>query len=363
MSEFFRIEMLPAQHGDALWIEYGTARRTHRLLIDGGTIQTYPYLIQRLEQIPGNERFFELIVLTHVDADHIEGLLRLFADKPLPFAVDKVLFNGWRQMERHHGLLGPMQGEFLSALLASRVPRAWDADGPGIVVPDSGPLPTFTLPGGMKLTLLSPSPAKLAAMAKEWKRGIDKAGIKPGDLEAAWDVLAKRKRFLPERGLLGSTPALDRLLKESFKPDQAKANGSSIAFLAEFGGKSALLLGDAHPQVVSDSLRRLCRARRTKVMKVDAVKLAHHGSKNNTDGNLLSLIDSPRYLISTSGAQFRHPDRSCIARVIKLGRARELVFNYRSEFTRLWLTPAAQLKYGYTARVRANKALSIVTEL
>jgi|KBSSwiStaDraftv2_1062776.scaffolds.fasta_scaffold25870_7 hypothetical protein len=50
MGAFFRIEMLPAQHGDALWIEYGSGSDTNRILIDGGTIKTYPFLAKRLRE-------------------------------------------------------------------------------------------------------------------------------------------------------------------------------------------------------------------------------------------------------------------------------------------------------------------------
>jgi hypothetical protein len=362
-GEFFRIEMLPAQHGDALWIEYGNEQGTHRVLIDGGPVPTYKFLAQRIEQVPGDERFFELVVLTHVDADHVEGLVRLFADKPLPFSVDKVIFNGWRQMEKSHGLLGALQGEFLSALLVDRTPNAWDPDAPPWVVLSKGELPLIDLPGGMRLTLLSPSPDKLKAMAAEWKKSIAKEGFEPGDLEQAWEELASRKKFLPKKGLLGTTRALDRMVAEQFKIDGAKANGSSIAFLAEFGGKSALLLGDAHPDVVAASVKRLIKKRRLKKLPVGAVKIAHHGSRNNTNEELLSLLDSPTYLISTSGAQFKHPDKACLARIIKFGKPSRLVFNYRSEFTRPWLLPAAQDKHGYRAQVRKDKELSIAVNL
>ena len=32
----FTIEMLPAAHGDCLWIEYGSGQEVRRILIDGG---------------------------------------------------------------------------------------------------------------------------------------------------------------------------------------------------------------------------------------------------------------------------------------------------------------------------------------
>jgi hypothetical protein len=360
---FFRIEMLPAQHGDALWIEYGDEGATNRILIDGGPVPTYKFLEQRIGKVPGDERFFELVVLTHVDADHVEGLVRLFAEKPLPFSVDKVIFNGWRQMEKSHGLLGALQGEFLSALLVDRAPHAWDPDAPPWVVLSRGDLPEVELPGGMRLTLLSPSPDKLRAMAADWKKAIAKEGFDPGDLEQAWEALASRKKFLPKKGLLGTSRALDNLLKEQFKIDAAKANGSSVAFLAEYRGKSALLLGDAHPDVVAASLKRLLKKRRQKKLSVGAVKIAHHGSKNNTNEELLALLASPTYLISTNGAQFKHPDKACMARIVKFGKPRTIVFNYRSKFTRPWIAKSAQDRHGYRAQVRKDRDLSIAVDL
>ncbi len=358
----FSIELLPARHGDCLWIEYGGKNDTKRILIDGGPVGTYKELFQRIDRMPAGERAFELVMLSHVDADHVEGLVRLFAEKPLRVAVRTVWFNGWRQMVKANKLLGAVQGEFLSALLVKRTPRAWKASAPPWVVPKTGALPSVKLPGGMKLTLLSPDAAKLRAMAEEWEKQVVKGGFKPGDLEAAWKLLAKKTQFVPSKGLLGVSPALDRLVGQ-FKIDEAKANGSSIAVLAEYAGKSALLLGDAHPDVVADSIRRLCRARKIKRLKVDTVKVAHHGSKANTDKALLELIDSPSYLISTNGAQFKHPDKACLARIIKFGKPAAIYFNYATKFTKPWLGKAVQDKYKYRAVVRPDSDLSLRVEL
>ncbi|MEH6415682.1 ComEC/Rec2 family competence protein [Pseudomonas sp. CGJS7] len=357
---FLNIEMLPARHGDCLWIEYGTGADTGRVLIDGGPVDTYPRIQSRIAAMPAGDTVFELIVLSHVDADHVEGLVRLFADKPLPFLVREVWFNGWRQMERAQ-TLGAMQAEFLSALLVERVPKAWDPDAEPWVVPDQGALPKRTLPGGLELTLLSPSVKSLRRMAAQWKTKVKK--FSPGDLNAAWEVLAGQKKFLPKQGLLGGSSKLDQLLSEQFLKDGAAPNGSSIALLAEYRGKSALLLADAHPDVVCASLRRLCAERGVERIEVDAVKVAHHGSKGNTSVALLELIRSPSYLISSNGDQFEHPDAACIARIIKHGQPEHLHFNYKSEFTRPWLLAAAQKRYGYRAHVRADAQVSLKIEL
>jgi beta-lactamase superfamily II metal-dependent hydrolase len=363
MDPFFRIEMLPARHGDCLWIEYGQGDTTQRVLIDGGPVSTFPFISKRLNVVPQGERHFELVVLTHVDADHVEGLVRLFAETPLPFDVDQVWFNGWGQMKQFHGTLGALQGEFLSTLLVRRAPAAWSVDAKPWVVEDSGPLPHWELPGGMKLTLLSPNRTKLQKMAKAWEKAVKKAGIEPGDLDAAWEKLGDKKQLIPKKGLLGGPPNIDALLKKQFMEDEAPPNGSSIAFLAEFKGKSALFLADAHPGVVTASLKRLCAERGTKPLKVDAVKISHHGSKANTDDALLKLIDSPQFLISTNGDQFKHPDKPCIARILKQAKPQWLYFNYRSAFTKPWLTAAAQAKYRYKAVARPDAEVSLTIAL
>ena len=362
-KDFMAVELLPARHGDCLWIEYGNTTAPNRILIDGGPIDTFPRLAHRIQKAPLGQRVFELIILTHVDADHVEGLVRFFADKPPQMTTRQVWFNGWRQMKRSHGLLGAMQGEFLSALLLKRARNAWNPDTPPWVVPGTGNLPAFMLDGGLKLTLLSPDAPKLASMAKAWEKAVVKGGISPGDLEAAWEKLGKQKRLIAKGGLLGITPNLDTLVRAQFIEDQAKPNGSSIAVLAEYGDKSALLLGDAHPAVVTASIRRLCAERNVGRLKVDAVKVAHHGSKNNTSVALVKLIDSPRWLISTNGDQFGHPDEACIARILTYGRPQELWFNYRSVFTQPWLAEATQEKYNYNAIVRKDTDTSLVAPL
>jgi hypothetical protein len=358
-ENFFNIEMLPARHGDCLWVEYGDKNDIYRMLIDGGPVSTFDYIQARLDQTPVGQRGFELVVLTHVDADHVEGLVRLFAEQPLPLAVDDVWFNGWRQMKASHGLLGPLQGEFLSSLLVRRVPNAWKASASPWVVPKQGTLPVYTLGSGMKLTLLSPDPGRLMKMMKKWEATIVKAGILPGDLDAAWKILAQKKKFLPKKGLLGTAPDLDALLRKQFLTDQAVPNGSSIAFLAEYRDKTVLFLGDAHPGVVAASIRRLCQERGTNRLEVDAVKVAHHGSKSNTSAALLKLIRSPRYLISTNGDQFKHPDKECLARIVKYGKPEELYFNYQSKYTKPWIGQTAEESFHYKSIARTADAVSL----
>lgn len=351
-----RIEIGKALHGDCLFVAWsGADGHQRRMLIDGGPIGAYDALASRLSALAADERSFELMVLSHVDTDHIEGMVRLFAEPQdrWPFQVKDVWFNGWRHMD-DIDTLGGRQGEFFSALLQHRLqPGAWNGafSGP-VVVPSEGPLPVVSLDGGMTLTLLSPTREKLDKMREAWRKDLKKGGITPGDLEAAWTELATDKKYLPEEGLLASSDSsIAEILLRQFKADNAAANGASIAFLAEHASGSCLFLADAHPNAVTSSIKRLLADRGTPRLAVDAVKVSHHGSKNNTDEELIALIDSPRFFFSTNGAKFKHPDEEVIARIIHNagGRHVTLYFNYLSDFNRKWQDETLQKQLNYSA--------------
>ena len=231
-TDFVRIEMGKALHGDCLFVDWGDANNKYRMLIDSGPIGAFDALEQRLSHLEAHEQQFELIVLSHVDTDHIEGMVRLFAEprQQWKFSVKDVWFNGWRHLNASPGLLGGRQGEFFSALLQHRLkPDEWNGafQGESVVVPTEGPLPVRELAGGMKLTLLSPTPPKLEKMREAWRKDLKTTGINPGDIESFRQELAGQKKYLPDDGLLGGGDAdVSTLLNRQFKADNAAANGS-----------------------------------------------------------------------------------------------------------------------------------------
>ena len=84
---------------------------------------------------------------------------------------------------------------------------------------------------------------------------------------------------------------------------------------------------------------------------VQRTQLAHHGSAGNISDDLLALIDSPRFLISTNGAQFGHPDAEAVQRIIarSVHQPPKLCFNYDSDTTRPWACAEKQAALGYLA--------------
>ena len=122
---------------------------------------------------------------------------------------------------------------------------------------------------------------------------------------------------------------VDALAATPFRPDTSKTNASSIAFLFEFDGRRILFTGDGDDPRIVESLRPIARAEGGR-LRLDALKVPHHGSAANISRELLELIDCPRYLISTNGERHGHPDPVAMARIlVHGGESKELVFNYR----------------------------------
>jgi beta-lactamase superfamily II metal-dependent hydrolase len=364
---FYRIEMLPAKHGDALLVEYGEDRM-RRMLIDGGPLGAYPAVEKRLSKIPPGDQAVELLVVTHVDTDHIEGIIRLLAmpESRWPVHIEQVWFNGWRHIEEARDL-GGKEGEMMSALIHYRANDRWNTSFGGNAV-RCGALPgeRVALEGGMQVTLLSPDAGALAALLKDWKAKLEGEGwnIEPGDLAAAWEKLVETNKFHPGAELTLGPEDLTAGLKKLLKGvDPSKANGSSIAFIAEFGGKSCVFLGDAHMKVVCPALERLGYSR-AKPLKVDAVKVSHHGSKHNLTQEFLGLVDAKHWLISTNGELHDHPDKPAIEAIIK-GSISEptLWFNYRSPFTVKWEKGALKSSARYRVKYPKKGKEGIVVEL
>lgn len=339
-NSIFSITLMPASEGDCLWIEYGDAAAPNRVLFDMGRQSTYAHVKQRFEKLSPDQRKFELLVISHIDRDHIEGALAFFTDPEPLVTFKEIWFNGYRHLvPPDMESFSVIQGEALSGYLKDLGP-AWNRQfNLGAVVCDKeGALPVIQLAGGLKLTLVSPTRAKLDELAEEWANECLKAGI------------VHPETFIadPAEDEAYGAPDINLLANEVFTTDTAVANGSSIAFIAEFEGVSILLAADAHPDVLIDSLGKLLAGTGAEKIRLDAVKVSHHGSSHNTSNELLALIDCPKWLVSTNGNYFKHPSPSTIARLIKMGNAREIVFNYRSDETAVWDIDAIKSQRNYT---------------
>jgi hypothetical protein len=342
------LTFLDARQGDAIWVRWGEGRQ---LLVDMGTSGTGRALADRFRALPEDQRAFELLVVTHVDTDHIGGVLTGLVDPadPVPVTFADVWFNGWEHLnglvpaDERSALepMGGVQGELLTTWLRD---HAWnDAFGRAAVIHTDTTLPRVELPDGLTITVLAPVQERLTDLVPEWQLAVA-AALEKGTLT---DVSPGLEPLGPSTApTLESAVDLALLSEDPFKVDQSSANAASIVLVLEHDGKRALLTGDATASELLGGLALLGAGER---VPLDLVKLPHHGSRNNVSRELVQAVDCPLWVFSSDGTTFRHPDAIAVSRVVRdSGPEPHLVFNVPSTFNQWWERAEWQDLFGYT---------------
>jgi hypothetical protein len=144
------------------------------------------------------------------------------------------------------------------------------------------------MPGGLVLTVLSPTQTKLRRLEARWVAECERAGIVAGKGDERAGHGARRPR--PEQ------IDIEALASAPFFPDDSRPNGTSIALLAEFEGRRALLAADAHEDTLVSSLQHLRNG--GPPFRLDLLKVPHHGSAGNLSNRLMAdRLPSVRDLI------------------------------------------------------------------
>ncbi|MFG0317870.1 MAG: hypothetical protein ACF8XB_11390 [Planctomycetota bacterium JB042] len=353
------LRALPARQGDALWIRWGDALE-HQLLIDMGTEEIGNALKARFAALPADRRHFELVVVTHVDRDHIGGVLTGLAESdPAPdVTIGDVWFNGWVHLDggvvateaARLESMGPAQGERLSRWLEA---NAWNRTfgGAAVTREPERPLKSVALVDGLTLTVIGPTPARLRSFKPTWKEEVEEAlrkeNLAPDGVSEGLEAMGSSTP-----PVLDSAADLVALAESENRTDRSKANGSSIALVLKYGDARLLLAGDAFADDLVDGLAayRADAAREGERVRLDLFKLPHHGSAKNLTRDLVRAVDCPRWLISSDGTQFKHPDAIAVARILRDADRPELVFNVPSRFNGWWEDAAWQDRFGYSVR-------------
>ena len=330
-----KIRLLKAKNGDAIHLRTEDEEgRFCNILIDGGKGETYSFKNEKgkeedgdlktlIEDVRSRDERIDLLVLTHIDDDHIGGLLKwIKKDKNAKNLIKRVWFNSGRLISEHFKVkekeetllsvnfsdnnnTSVAQGATFEEFIEEN--NIWDRR----ILKSMDEINMF----GLKFTILSPSEKKLQLLLGKWEEKIP--------------ILYTSK-------VDDYSSSLSELIKsDSFKADLSVPNGSSIAFIVEKQGEKILFLGDAHPQVIIESLKNLGYSEKNP-LEVDYVKLSHHGSKSNTNITLLRLIKSERFLISSNGDVHKLPDKRCLARIIKSKEKPNLYFNYPEMISKIF---------------------------
>ncbi len=320
----FKLEAVFAKEGDSLLLHYGSDDDPSILLIDGGSHGVYAdWLRPRLQQLRdelGERVPLQMIMISHVDSDHLTGILDLFEE--LQESDDPVCDVGSLWHNSFDDLVGNEASELTTAILQSLAdgnqPESADPDSSavaasvaqgrrlrqdaealgistndrftGLVIASPETVGPIDLGDGMTFRVLGPSLARVEALQGVWNRYLE-------EKELAEAVAA---------GL----------------EDNSIPNLSSLVVLAEQDGKTMLLTGDARGDYIVEGLilagllppeaelpilyTGMPRAERaTKKMELaaaeamenppsvhlDLLKLPHHGSDRNVEHGVLPAGD------------------------------------------------------------------------
>ncbi len=329
-----RLELLSAGRGDSFVLFWGNDLANY-ILIDGGIPRTY----KEIRKIANSINSLKGVILTHVDYDHIGGLLKIFNDEQIVSKFKGPVYVNTPDLiltPKKESKVGLVHGENLRSLLKERKVDFYAA----LFDPD---LSNEIKIDGLTLKLLSPNKEILEKLVATWNAELIKQNEKKEKVTES-KVSLRKKNF----------QSFDQIVEQDEGTknwERDLINASSIAFIAEHNNKSILFLGDAHPDVLCNCLESMGYSHKDR-LEIDIVKISHHGSKNNTTSRLLNLLRTNRYIISTNGAgPYYHPHREAIVRIAHFGKRKsvgdkvEIIFNYVQSELDWLLTPEERRKY------------------
>lgn len=307
-----KVHILPAEEGDFIWIEYGVEKEYSHILIDGGVSVTGNVYAKIVQEIYQRNEYIEAIILTHIDYDHIQGVLNgieKLSVKILKKVIKRIMFN-------------TSQGIINKRMLQKGENFRWEDD---IKVNTS----TFGYGVGEAISLIELLKEKelieklidyveagdLFELDKEAKMKI----ISPGSFELD-ELLNKCEVYKKEESVAYATNSENTkknivdLMKDVLYIDASVNNRSSIAFIFEFEGMKLVFLADALPSICIEGLKK---HNIITPYNVDLIKISHHGSRSNTSDKLLRLLPTQNYLLSTNGNNGKVPSKVVLAHLLK----------------------------------------------
>lgn len=361
----FALTAVQAHFGDCLLVTYGDLSSPHYLLVDGGPANTYgQHLSPVLTQIKESGHDVELAVLSHVDTDHVTGLLDYIVDlragnTTVP-EIGALWHNSFGKTIDVNGTLTPrLKAAFATAGAAVMSTSAVAINGIdegnklrlqalalGLPLNEGfvGDLVTtesassLWKSANLELTVVGPTPANLEELRKKWEKWLN-------DLEEAVSsgdpyVMANSDRSVP--------------------------NLSSIQLFAKADGKTMLLTGDGRSDHLVQGLGAAGLLDNGGKLHVDLLKLAHHGSDRNATKTFFKKITADVYVVSADGTN-DNPDLATLIWIVEAAKAADrevrLVCTNETDSTRQLQENYDPAEYGYELEIMSHDVHDITVKL
>jgi len=329
----FSLDVRRARKGDCLLLHFGSAAAPGLVLIDGGPKAVYePHLKPRLMAIRAKRGLqahqplpVDLLMVSHVDDDHIQGILDLTTELReavgAPFVrVSRLWHNSFDTIidKNPKELTAGVAAQFGPAALEGELPD--DATIEGVEEEDPE-----VAESALKV---------LASIAQGFRLRLDAEALEM-PLNPQVDgklIMASNKRLSVTNNLTFTVAGpmqpdllklqkkhddwLKELKKEGKKPEDVLAafvdnsipNLSSVVVLADAGGKTMLLTGDARGDKIIEGLETIGALAAGGALHVNVLKVPHHGSSNNVAPVFFKRITADHYVMSGNG-EHGNPER------------------------------------------------------
>lgn len=356
-----KIHTFQAYDGDCFLVTVYEPKKEVNLLIDCGNSETYhnsikPYLLDMSKQ----RRKIDYLILSHIHSDHIGGAIPLLldngsADDPKIIEISNVIYNGFlglnlelyekkdctaQEKRIYQGIISQGQAVLGKNITEKQIIlneelcisklliqgnynwNAWNKNELGVVVADSQM--KIDIGNQSYIQFISPNREQLRRMNKKWelyvKRiynripNIDNLHIRNAFEAFQWiinNVDYENVQEMVSANVL-TKEKIERMATSRYSYDYTDENMESIAFVLVCGNKKMLFLSDANIEVCRKNLEQIYG---NTPLKINLIKLPHHGSKRNISMRFLKQYYSDSYLISAGETKLR-PSMETIAMIL-----------------------------------------------
>jgi hypothetical protein len=308
-----QFEVLQGNDGDCLMLHYGSGKDAGLILIDGGSGGVYEGVLKkRLEELRGDDDQLDirLVMVSHIDADHITGICGLFrdlterqADGEEPrYRIRSLWHNSFENLAGR-SRAAAVESSVVGASLDGAVPPGLTQQVEAVVasVKQGNDLRGYAKK--LNVAINAETKGQLVQAPATGKRviafGKDLTFTILGPHQEELDNLEASWKASKKSGASEASVAADYL-------NRTVPNLSSIVVLAEATGgkgkkKRLLLTGDAGGDLILKGLESAGLLDRKGAIAVDLLKVQHHGSNHSVDIDFFRKVTAPVYVISGNG--------------------------------------------------------------
>lgn len=365
------VRSYPAINGESFLVMLDGQKKTN-ILIDCGYVKTAEKIIEDL-MLLGESRL-DLVVFTHIDNDHINGARKLLKEigENNNIVIGEVWYNdflkmkGYKQPENNDEVVnensiicamsslpypkppneyseqnvGVESAEYIvQYLIGTDLEEKWNKSFNNRSICIDKQIVRKNFNQEVSIVLLAPVKEVLNELLDGWEKYLNKNGYLEkisSNVEVAkafemYGINMKEKKIRVKKAQCGGEISLQQYLQDQ-EFDEGTINRSSITFIIEFQYKRLLFLGDSSPIDVVDSLKQYVVEQEVEKIKFDLVKVSHHGSRYNWCSSYKDMICCDKYLISTNGVSYDHPDIETICKIICSTKGeKKIYFNYKPD--------------------------------